>query len=53
MNGKTGLDQNIDGTVDPVKETVDSKSVSHSTGVSKVKDNGDHLLILGNESVFL
>ncbi|XWS50078.1 hypothetical protein CRYUN_Cryun12cG0057400 [Craigia yunnanensis] len=40
MNGKTGLDQNIDGTVDPVKEKVDSKSVSDSIGVSKVKDNG-------------
>ncbi|XVE64699.1 hypothetical protein DITRI_Ditri07aG0122100 [Diplodiscus trichospermus] len=40
VNKTTGLDQNVDGTKDPVKEKVDSKSFSDSSGVSKVNDNG-------------
>ncbi|XWS48807.1 hypothetical protein CRYUN_Cryun13aG0108200 [Craigia yunnanensis] len=38
VNENTGLDQNVDSTVDPVKEKGDSKSLS--IGVKKVKDDG-------------
>ncbi|XVF53058.1 hypothetical protein PTKIN_Ptkin05aG0069100 [Pterospermum kingtungense] len=43
VNENTGLDHSVDGTVDLIKQKVDTKSVSDSTGVSKVKDNGDKI----------
>ncbi|KAK5846050.1 hypothetical protein PVK06_002316 [Gossypium arboreum] len=39
-NEQTGLNQKLDGTVEPVKENGNSKSVSDSIGIKNLKGNG-------------